>query len=292
MLSPSESSRFWIKRTLEHIADDTLGYMKLEAKKLFYFFSDYEMHYIASAYKEYKGSLSYPFMRYGVIVSFGTLGILLGFRHFKAYFLLYSVILVYLVSGMLFLMQSRYRTPAVPYLCLFAALGIFYFKELLAAKNYKLMGMAVVLVGMILLCSHFGYRSDIGQIDRWQRATKIHYAMNGRTLFEQQEYREAISELEECVAMVPTFAPAYNLLGRSYAVVGDYDTALSSFKKVIELAPGVADGYRNLGFIYLIKGDRAKARRFLSMASKLNPDDDKVRRTIRRLNTSPEPPSP
>jgi Flp pilus assembly protein TadD len=92
--------------------------------------------------------------------------------------------------------------------------------------------------------------------------------------------------------MVPTFAPAHNLLGRSYAVVGDYDNAVSSFKKVIELVPGVSEGYRNLGFLYLIKEDRAKARRFLSMALKLNPEDEKARKAMRRLNSSLESPSP
>ena len=133
-LSPSESSKFWIRRTLDDIISDTVAYMKLEVKKLFYFFNDYEMHYIASAYKEYKASIAFPFIRYGVIASLGLLGMLLAFKNFKRHSLLYAVVFIYLFSGMLFLVQSRYRTPAVPYLCLFAGYAIYAFKEMVAVS--------------------------------------------------------------------------------------------------------------------------------------------------------------
>jgi hypothetical protein len=129
-LTPSESSGFWMGKAFGDILSDPAAYMILEVKKLFYFFNDYEMHYIASAYKEYKASLYFPLVRHGIVASLGLLGMILSCRRFKDLFLLYGMVFVYLLAGMLFLVQSRYRTPAVPFLCLFAGHSLSALREM------------------------------------------------------------------------------------------------------------------------------------------------------------------
>ena len=104
--------------------------------------------------------------------------------------------------------------------------------------------------------------------------------------FKGGRFREAISELNACVAMTPNFSPAYNLMGRSHAILGEYSQAISNFHRVIELSPGVPDGYRNLGFIYLLQGDRPKAATLLSKALSLNPNDDSVKQAVEELKSA------
>ena len=282
-LSASESSRFWVRRALDDILSDPVSYIKLEVKKLFYFFNDYEMHYIASAYKEYKASLSFPFIRYGIIASLGLLGMVLAVRDFKEHFLVYGAVFVYLLSGMLFLVQSRYRTPAAPYLCLFGGHAVFALKEMVAAKRFKTATVALILLGMFFFLTNFFHRDEIIGVDRWQQATKIHYQMGAQPFFKKGKYQDAISELNNCSAIVPDFSPAHNLRGRSYAILGRYEEALVDFKRVISLSPNLAEGYKNAGFLYLLQGDTQAAGDYLSKALTLAPHDTKVREALAKL---------
>jgi len=282
-LTPSESSKFWMKRTLGEIRDNPADHVVLEVEKLFYFFNDYEMHYIASAYEEYKAILIFPFVRYGIIASLGLLGMGLALRRFKELCLIYGIIFVYLLSGMLFLVQSRYRMPAVPYLCLFAGYGLHALKKMVTSRRLKQAAVALMVVGLFFALTRLVFRGDILRVDRWQQATKIHYQMGGEPLFRRGQYKAAISELRECLAMAPDFSPAHNLMGKSHAMLGELAEAASSFGKVIVLSPEVAEGYKNLGYVYLLQEDRKKARELLSKALSMDPNDDKLKQEMSKL---------
>ena len=182
-LRPSESSRFWFKRTLKSIAADPVSQLTLEAKKLFYFFNDYEMHYIASAYKEYKALLSFPLVRYGMISCLALVGMGLCLVGPGRAFLIFGVFFVYLLSCMLFLVQSRYRTPAVPYLCMFAGYGIVAFKNMIAERRFVRLLAGILVLTFLCGLTQLFFRDEIAAMEKWQRATKIHYEMTGRPLF-------------------------------------------------------------------------------------------------------------
>jgi tetratricopeptide (TPR) repeat protein len=282
-LRPSESSRYWMRRALDDIVSDPIAFGKLEVKKLFYFFNDYEMHYIASAYKEYKAALSFPFIRYGIIASLGLLGMILAARDFKRCFPVYGVVFIYLLSGMLFLVQSRYRTQAVPYLCLFAGHAIYTLREMVVAKRFRTVAAALFLLGISFFLTRFFYTDEIVNVDRWQQATKIHYQMGGKALFKDGKYQQAITELGRCLAMEPNFSPAYNVRGKSYAVLGRYGEALKDFNKVMSLSPNLANGYKNAGFLYLLQGDSQKAKSYLMKALSLAPRDTRVEEALAKL---------
>ncbi len=282
-MSPSESSRFWIGQTLSDISDDPPKYIRRVLKKCVFFFTDYEMHYIASAHKEYKRSLSFPFIRYGIIVSLGILGMLVSLRRFDQLFLLYAPVALYLFSGMLFIVQSRYRVPAVPYLCLFAARAILTLKDMFVARRFKTTCTFLLLAGVFFMLSHLAFRSEIVTQDRWQEATKTHYEMGARRLYDSGRYKEAVSELDRCLSIVPDFVPGLNLRGKAHAVLGKYQKAETDFKKVISLSPNAPEGYKNMGFVYLLEGETDKARTYLDKALALSPHDPKVREALKKL---------
>ncbi len=282
-LSPSESSWFWIEKTLDDILGDPGQYLMREIKKFIFFFTDYEVHYIASAYTEYKASLSFPLIRYGIITSLGVLGMLLSLRKFRELFLVYGAVGVYLFAGMLFLVQSRYRTPAVPYLCLFAGTAINSLIEMTYAKRFRSFCMSVLLAGALFVLSHTIFMDEILKQDRWQEATKTCFELRARPLFDKGRYRAAITQLDRCLSVVPDFRPAINLRGKACAILGRYKIAEADFKRLIALSPGSAQGYRNIGFVYLLQGDREKAEIFLTKALSLAPDDKKVKEALKKL---------
>lgn len=285
-LLPSESSRFWMRTTFNEILMDPAVYLKRELKKMVYFFTDYEMHYIAPVYKEYKMSLKHPFLRYGLIASFAILGMFLSIPEFKKRFLLYGIVGVYLLSGMLFLVQSRYRTPAVPYLCLFAGYSIYSFFQKMKERDFKSTAVILLFTGILLFSSYRAFKREISHVDLWQKATKIHYQMGSIPLFDKGKYKEAVIELNRCLAILPEFSPAYNLRGKARAVLGRYPEAEIDFKKVIALSPNIVHGYKNLGFLYLLQGENELAVKYLETASRLSPQNKKIREALKGLNTA------
>ena len=285
-LQPSESSKFWFKRTLMGIMQDPLSYIRLEAKKLFYFFNDYEMHYIASAYKEYKTLLSFPLVRYGMISCLALVGMGLSLRGSRKPVLVFGIVFVYLLSCLLFLVQSRYRTPAVPYLCMFAGYGLVVFTKMFTAKRY--LPLALGLLALTVSCgfAHMPYGNEVAVVDKWQQATKVHYQMGGRRLFDRGRYHQALEELGAAVELAPGFTPAYNLRGKIHGILGNYDQAARDFKMVIALSPEQAKGYKNLGFLAVLQRQEDRARKYLSQALALGADDEKISRTLEKLKGS------
>jgi len=282
-LSPSESSKFWFNKTLAEIIQDPVAALRLQLKKLFYFFNDYEMHYIASAYKEYTQSLSYPLIRYGVIAALGILGMLLSLKYFHRLFLVYGMILLYLLSGLLFLVQSRYRLPAVPYLCLFAGFAVSCLKDTIHQKRYPSAMVYLTVLVLSFITVRFVYRVEINAMERWQKATKIYYLMEARPSFRMGKYDMAIAQLDRCLALAPNFSPAYNLRGKSHGMLGNHSEALNDFSIVIRLSPNLAEGYKNLGFTNLILGKKEAAKSYLLKAISLAPDDNKIKEALGHL---------
>jgi len=279
-ISPSESSHFWTQRTLSDIYDDPPKYIRRALKKVVFFFTDYEVHYIASAFTEYKESRPFPFIRYGIIASLGVLGMLLALKRFRQLFLVYGAIGVYLSACLLFLVQSRYRTPAVPYLCLFAGSAICGLKEMIKDRRFKALLLSLSACAVFFSLSHFAFRSEIAKQDRWQEATKRYYQMRARPSYNRGRYGEAIPELNRCLSIVPDFTPGLNLRGKAYAMLSRYEKAETDFKKVILLSPRSPQGYRNMGFLYLVQGENDKAKEYLTKALALAPNDKQVKETL------------
>lgn len=187
-LLPSEASKFWFVRTFNHILDDPSSHLFLIVQKMIFFFSDYELHYIAPAYQDYKNTCQWPFIRYGWIVGFGLLGIFIALPDWRKNMPIYGVFSIYFVVCLIFLVQSRYRTPAMPYLFVFGAYAITNILQ--RVKDCKFIS-AVTLCLMALSFNFFSFlvfEKQIDRIDRHQTAVNIHYLMEARPLFEKKNF--------------------------------------------------------------------------------------------------------
>ncbi len=75
--------------------------------------------------------------------------------------------------------------------------------------------------------------------------------------YERAQMAVAIEELNIAVANDPGYAPAYNLSGLVYAVLGDDRKAEQSFQRALELAPNDSDVHHNWGW-YLCQHKRER----------------------------------
>lgn len=288
-LSPSESSKFWTQRTLEDIAAEPGRYFQRQWEKLLFFLSDYELHYIASAYKEYKASLGYPFIKISWIIAPAVIGMLLAAGQITRLLPLYGMILLYLASGLIFVVQSRYRIPAVPYFCLFAAFACLRLFQLLRSGRLFALGAVLGGVAIVYLLSNAFLTDKIQTIEKWYQATKIHYELEARTRFHTGQYAGAIEAASRALALESGFAPAYNLRGKSHSMLAEYRAAIEDFSMVIRLSPNHVEGYRNLGFVHLLNNDSGNAIIYIEKALSLNPGDKRLQNTLERLKKNQRP---
>jgi type IV pilus assembly protein PilF len=75
--------------------------------------------------------------------------------------------------------------------------------------------------------------------------------------YERAQMDIAIEELNLAVATDPGYAPAYNVYGLVYAVLGDDRKAEQSFQRALELAPNDSDVHHNWGW-YLCQHKRER----------------------------------
>src|SRR5450755_2288373 len=75
--------------------------------------------------------------------------------------------------------------------------------------------------------------------------------------YERAQMDIAIEELNIAVATDPSYAPAYNVYGLVYAVLGDDRKSEQSFQRALELAPNDSDIHHNWGW-YLCQHKRER----------------------------------
>jgi tetratricopeptide (TPR) repeat protein len=285
-LKPSECSRFWISRTLDHMQTQPYNGLGLLVKKFFLFWQNYEVHDLDSTYAYYQTVRSWPLIPFGFLSVLGIMGMGLIWKTFKPAFLPFLMVLAYLLTVIIFFNASRYRLPAVPFLVLFAGHNLVLIanriKERAYIRGILLLGTAL---GLFVL-TELPFKKEVEALDRWQQATRVHYNLGGNALFKQGKYKEAIVEYNKAVALAPEFAPAYNQLGKSYAVLNDLESAEKNFLRVVQLSPAVDQGYMNLGFLYEIKGQIPTAIIYFEKAFSLNPRNTKVQAHLRILRTT------
>lgn len=282
-LKPSECSRFWKNQALEHMKKNVKDALILEFKKAVFFFSNYEVHDIDSLYNYYRKIKKWPFIPYGIISSLSILGMWLARPKIKDAFLLYSMVVVYFLTVLIFFAASRYRLPAVPFLSLFAGYAITSFISWGKEKKVGELIIFITLAIILFAGSIFSFRTEVLALDRWQMATRIHYILGGNQYFKKGEYQKAVEEFEKVIALQPDFAPAYNRLGMAYAILKDFEKAQKNFEKVIELAPEIDQGYLNMGLLFELKGDRERAISYFKKALSLNPENKKAKEHLERL---------
>jgi len=79
----------------------------------------------------------------------------------------------------------------------------------------------------------------------------------GAGYFERGQMEVALQELNEAVTADPTYAPAYNIFGLVYSVLGQDAKAQQSFERAIELAPSDPEIRHNWGW-YLCSHKRER----------------------------------
>jgi len=98
----------------------------------------------------------------------------------------------------------------------------------------------------------------IANIEDPASLSQFHYGRGNAHKY-QGEYKQAIGDLTQAIALNPDFAWAINSRGDAYAALGEYDLAFQDFARAKQLAPEWALPYCNSGNTFLKQGEYKKA---------------------------------
>lgn len=283
-LAPSECSEYWFKSTIEYMREKPGDAICLAWNKFFLFWNDYEIHDLDSTYKDYMALQKWPLLRFGLLSVLGLLGMVTSLNRFRQTFLIYWMVLVYLISSVVFFPASRYRLPAVPFLCIFASGFIVDWCRSAKHKGdvFKYVGM-LALIPVFMAWTYLPFREEIELFDRWQQTSRIDYSLGGRMMFKKGDYQNALKKFIQVVSVDPNFTPAYNYMGKTHAILGNFEQAQECFQKVISISPGVDEGYLNQGLLSELKGEYSTALYYYEKALHINPNNRKARTHYTKL---------
>jgi len=97
------------------------------------------------------------------------------------------------------------------------------------------------------------------------------YTRRGGIYTLQKQYGKAINDFDRAIELDPQYAKAFYNRALAYYYQGKYDQALADLQKTLELKPKDAEAYHNRGLVYIQKHEFARAIDDFNMAIVLDP---------------------
>ncbi len=262
-----------IKYLMGHIFSDPVGFFLLYVRKTFFFFNDFEPPTNISVYlyKEFTPITKLLWSHYSLFTALGLMGIVVAIKRRKGHFLLGSYIISLTLAILIFLNESRYRIPVIPYYVLFAGYGMDVIIQSFRSKAFR-DGVASFLAASILLYVFQPVKGLIPiRADDFNNMAQV-LEMGGKI-------EEANSYLDRAVELFPENAQVQFNKGLYHYAKGEYGNSTSFLEKALVLDPSSEDTKANLAMIYyklsgkeLEKGQWDKAATYLGKALKHRPE--------------------
>jgi tetratricopeptide (TPR) repeat protein len=137
-----------------------------------------------------------------------------------------------------------------------------------------------------IVASDYVMLGDFGDADKWFSQVVVArpddadtWYLLGRTKFNENNYRDAVSAFERALALRPRYVESENNLGLSWKALGDVEKARTSFQNAIDLqgeAPQDAQPFFNLGTLLADQDELDKALPLLMKAAVLAPNNPSI----------------
>jgi|GEM_PF-3538820 len=290
----STISPFWMRKSIEFLKNDPLGFLYLEFKKFLLFFNGYLITnqkdiYVLRKFSYLLRFLVFNFLLYfplGMIIPLFLTGLNSKNLHCDKLLLL-CIPVSCLINTVLFFHSSRFIYPAVPFFIIFASAGIFRLYESFRQRNknqvFKL--LSIFTVGLVLSnIDFFGsnkprfaqeYYNIANMYMEEGNTTKakefylksLHYdkffepsLINLGTIFKQTgKIKQGIEYFKKLYnPEQPSWAILYNITDFYYSLK-DFQSALEWGKTLVEKNSENPESYNLLGEIYLALQDPQQA---------------------------------
>jgi Tfp pilus assembly protein PilF len=251
-MKPSEVSAYWSSRATDYFRRHPGDALALLWRKFRFFWNHYEIPnhhnkaFIAINYASFLGVL---FVGFKLVAPLAVMGIVLLFmmRPMSPVARLYvGFVGVYMLSLIPFFITARYRLPVVPFLIVFASLGVFRLAQVVQKKRWRQAGIAAgvavaaaVFVSWPMVDYDFGFNHTvIGTVYSDLATEEPQKAI--------EHIENAIIEYKTALELRPLSVDAHYNLGVTYQRIGFYSGAQSELETAVRLQPTHAYASRAL----------------------------------------------
>ena len=234
------------------IFEDFSGFIKLYLRKLYYFFNDFEAPTNISIYLYKRLSSTLPLLlgHFSLYSSLGLMGLLLSIKNKKNIFLLHSYTFSLSLSVIIFLNESRYRIPVVPYFIIFSSYTIHLMISWVSQKKIK--NIVVAAFTAIILFIVF-LEPKVNIVDRIRAEDYNNIATAWK---EKGDLEKAVSYLDQAIVTDPVFSFSYFNKGQFFLKKQDWENAIFYFEKAFFLNKGHLESKDKLMIALFGLGDR------------------------------------
>jgi tetratricopeptide (TPR) repeat protein len=266
-LTAAEVSRYWTWRTLEYIWTQPGDWLELMGRKI-------ALAWNANEVADTEDQLSYAdwsvllriasrVWHFGVLAPLALVGIWATWPRRSELALLYLLPAAYLLALVAFAVMARYRYPLVPFLILFAAVGVANAGPLLQATPRRLMLPAAAAILFAVVCNWPMYSmAEMRAITESNVGTELHA---------KGKLDEAIAFYRAALARDPNDAVTRSNLGAALAAKGQLDEAIAQYRTALDLAPNDADNHFNLANALMAQGKFVDAAGQFREALRIDP---------------------
>ena len=298
-LRPSEVSGFWFNQAFQFLKDKPFDFIKLQFRKIYYFWNAYEIESNKNIYTYRKYSfilkiliwifgLAFPF---GVIGPLSIVGMYICRKQWRKLILLYMFVCLYMFSVIAFFVTSRFRVPILPFLIIFASCSVFWLYEKMKARRYRdcIIPCVIFVTALVFInLNLFGVREK----DLLREHFFLGYVYGENGLYDKAigEYTKALqTPYDPCDPL--TRSNVHHNLGFMYRKKGLYSEAEREYLAAIRMNPEHTRAYCNLGTLYAIVDLADKAEWAYRQALSINPHYKAARMNLEMLLRKREVPS-
>ncbi len=302
-LQPSEVNAFWFRQGREFIREHPGRFLQLLGRKFTIFFDQLEIADVIhpAFFRRWTPILAVPFPTFGVIAPLALLGLVLAGKRWRKLLLLYLFVAGYILSTILYFVNSRYRLPLVPFLMIFAAYAVIWLVH--RARSRRWLPLAAALASLVPLIlwvnpqlvgeprfvlnlgaghNHLGtFFSSQGDLDRareeFAEARRLephrpeaHYNLANIDL-RQGELARAEAGYREAIRRNPHYESAHLGLALVFERRGETGAAINKYREVIHNLPFSPRSYLGLSRLLLVEGEPEEAIRVLDRGLEENP---------------------
>jgi tetratricopeptide (TPR) repeat protein len=291
-----ELSKYFYAKGWNYLRSDPLGGLQLMIRKTLVFFNRFEISnnkHIAyfAALSPWLPSLIY--LDFGILMPLGVLGAWVLWRRSQVKIIV-ALLLTYAASVILFFITTRFRMPAVPWMCLLSAAGLVWAVETLRqhSTSKQLLPLALLIPVTVIAWMNPWHMQEaslfwarymegnaylkLGQLDSaracltatatWQDVGQDAVSVSkaklnlGVIAAKQGHLEEARQWYQGSLEDDPDNPDAWNNVGTTYESLGDTNAAVDAYRKALELRPNAPDPRHNLAGVYFHRGIAALRR--------------------------------
>lgn len=271
-LKPSLVSNFYYRKGLNFFLERPSRALKLLAKKLYLFWSRFEISNNQDIYfyKRYSSLIRVLPLGFWFIGPLGLTGMILSLwsvrRSKKARAdkvadkkrnILLPVLFVfsYMITVVMFFVPARFRLPVIPFLIIFCSFALVWLVRRALKKDLASVRIFLVLaIPLAFLSNSNAYHLGTGGFSLAQ----AHFGL-GNVYLKNGQLDLALAEFDSALVLNPTWSRAHLNRGMVFFRKGDYGQAEKEFMAELELNPNEEQAYNNLSAIYLRREEYHKA---------------------------------